>query len=594
MNATTELERVEAALTHTPQTAPQIAKAARACPDRIYQHLNWLLAHKRVIYTQQPVSNPNRPRLFWSLPDPNAVAPEPAPQIEPELSQVEPEPSQSLSDAVPQVEPEPNPEPQVVQPAPSQSLSNLQPAPAPPSMPRRLPVLRSCALSFLRRLDRSGLLIPAPRTVEVIAKHHDLSLAVVQTYCTTLTAHGFLRREGPPRSSVYFHPVYFRTDKPAPEPRSHKRDPDAEEPCELPQSYRAVAQALPLEPESVDVRGLIARLAQAKLRCDQSTVNAALHTLDRHGFARCVGQVSSKRADGVQRPGPPRKLWARTDKPLPDPDAHNKQVAAAVRQLLQTQGPMLPREVAQVLGRPHDKITERVGNAPDILTLCEDRADPVKPGDSTPRGKWFVLCLRGQEDDARALLSKRRSEAFGRSSRADKPAAPPKPDKPKTPPKSKVNPCPDRPKTQEPRTPSPNTSRPKPAPSSTSTSPTTSRASAPTPPAFKSPSSPPPTTPRQAPAPSPKPAPLTTSTKPAPLTTSTTTAPPKPRPIVSDDMSDAERIERIRVAIAQAVPRLRARGVVKDLYFIEGQLLHRHPLRLRLPATQGAAHDHAV
>jgi len=42
-------------------------------------------------------------------------------------------------------------------------------------------------------------------------------------------------------------------------------------------------------------------------------------------------------------------------------------------------------------------------------------------------------------------------------------------------------------------------------------------------------------------------------------------------------MSEAERIERIRAAFVRALPRLRRDGLVDDLYFCDGQLLHRHP-----------------
>jgi hypothetical protein len=77
-----ERERILAALTREPQTAPQLAKLAQACPCRIYQHLWWMSAQRPqlVRYIERPVTRKSQPRFFWLLPD--AQAQEPKPQSE--------------------------------------------------------------------------------------------------------------------------------------------------------------------------------------------------------------------------------------------------------------------------------------------------------------------------------------------------------------------------------------------------------------------------------------------------------------------------------------------------------------------------------
>ena len=67
---TGECERILAALTHEPQTAPQLARAARVNPCSIYQHLWWLSSQRLVCHVERPATRRNEARFFWLLPAP--------------------------------------------------------------------------------------------------------------------------------------------------------------------------------------------------------------------------------------------------------------------------------------------------------------------------------------------------------------------------------------------------------------------------------------------------------------------------------------------------------------------------------------------
>jgi hypothetical protein len=93
-----ERERILAALTREPQTAPQLARAARVNPCSIYQHL-WCLSSQRLVRHVERPATRNEARFFWLLPDAQAPAPPLAPQ-----APSDPQPQQ------PQVQQEPQPQ----------------------------------------------------------------------------------------------------------------------------------------------------------------------------------------------------------------------------------------------------------------------------------------------------------------------------------------------------------------------------------------------------------------------------------------------------------------------------------------------------
>jgi hypothetical protein len=86
---TGECERILAALTHEPQTAPQLARAARVNPCGIYQHLWWLSSQRLVCHVERPATRRNEARFFWLLPD--AQAQELKPQVQQTQPQQEPQ-----------------------------------------------------------------------------------------------------------------------------------------------------------------------------------------------------------------------------------------------------------------------------------------------------------------------------------------------------------------------------------------------------------------------------------------------------------------------------------------------------------------------
>lgn len=91
---TTSIERTASALTATPQTAPQLAKAARVNPCGIYRDL-WQLRREGRAKSVEVQDRRDRPRLFWGLPDPTpAQPPTPGPPqlagfLTPDMSEAE-------------------------------------------------------------------------------------------------------------------------------------------------------------------------------------------------------------------------------------------------------------------------------------------------------------------------------------------------------------------------------------------------------------------------------------------------------------------------------------------------------------------------
>jgi len=88
------IERTASALTTTPQTAPQIAKTARVNPCGIYREL-WQLRREGRAKCVEVQDRRDKPRLFWSLPDPTPAPPptpdppQPAGFLTPDMSEGE-------------------------------------------------------------------------------------------------------------------------------------------------------------------------------------------------------------------------------------------------------------------------------------------------------------------------------------------------------------------------------------------------------------------------------------------------------------------------------------------------------------------------
>jgi hypothetical protein len=317
----------------------------------------------------------------------------------------------------------------------------------------------------------------------------------------------------------------------------------------LSQSQREVAEALddlrqPSSPAEVkallDSRGCVYHL---------HTVSHCLSALAVHGLC-------------VPRAVPPghRFVWARTDTPIPRyTRAHV--ACARIAAILAELGPTAARDLARAAKIKPPQVVARAKAVPGVWIMRHGWAEPRPVAQDEVKKGALVLCLESQIQDAAAALHavvnrggeiiRQRHQALS-AEKPPKAENPPKAEKIKTEkPKPKPRPEPKpkpaleaKPKAEKPPKVAerlPKVQAPKPAPC--------------------------PDAPRvQAPKPAPKPSP---NPMPAPARGGLS------RSLLTPDMGDVERIERIRAYIAQALPRLRRDGSISHLHLREGQLRHR-------------------
>lgn len=306
----------------------------------------------------------------------------------------------------------------------------------------------------------------------------------------------------------------------------------------LSQSQREVAEALddlrqPSSPAEVkallDSRGCVYHL---------HTVSHCLSALAVHGLC-------------VPRAIPPghRFVWARTDTPIPR-YTRSHVACARIASILAELGPTSAKELARAAKIKPPHVVARAKAVPGVWIMRHGWTEPRPVVQDEVKKGALVLCLESQIQDAAAalhavvnrggeIIRQRHQALSAEKPKAEKPKAekPPKPaPKPRPEPKPKPTLEP-KPKAEKP----PKIQAPKPAPC--------------------------PDAPRvQAPKPAPKPSP---DPKPTPARGGLS------RSLLTPDMGDVERIERIRAYIAQALPRLRRDGSISHLHLREGQLRHR-------------------
>lgn len=290
----------------------------------------------------------------------------------------------------------------------------------------------------------------------------------------------------------------------------------------LSQSQREVAEALddlrqPSSPAEVkallDSRGCVYHLR---------TVSHCLSALAVHGLC-------------VPRAIPPghRFGWARTDTPIPR-YTRAPIACARIASILAELGPTSAKELARAAKIKPPHVVARAKAVPGVWIMRHGWTEPRPVVQDEVKKGALVLCLESQIQDAAAALHAvvTRGGEIIRQRHQALSAEKIKTEKPKPRPEPKP-----KPKAEKP----PKVQASKPAPR--------------------------PDTPRvQAPKPAPKPSP---NPMPAPARGGLS------RSLLTPDMGDTERIERIRAYIAQALPRLRRDGSISHLHLREGQLRHR-------------------